>query len=213
MKILPLVALLALCAVAADAARTQLLRIHEVTQQEYNDLLRLTRGGSQVSESRLLRSPLSGLANIAHSLSFESNKPSSAAKRYPLCVVSSQDRQVKYGRHITWKVGGSNNDDKFEYEGGAHDDDDDVDDTDKDKDKDDEAERPVVNCIVVVKNDNDDEKDSSHKVVTTRKPTVSPHPGPPDYTNTYPLELWQWYQQFGKWLSQLPCDPKVQRCP
>ncbi|EDW08213.2 uncharacterized protein Dmoj_GI19700 [Drosophila mojavensis] len=191
MKILPLVALLALCAVAADAARTQLLRIHEVTQQEYNDLLRLTRGGSEVSESRLLRSPLSGLANFAQSLSFEGNKPSSAAKRYPLCVVSPQDRD---GRHITWNAGGSNDekyDDKFEYEGGhGHDHD-------------------------VVKGDKDKDRDSNHHVVPGPKPgpPIGPQPGPPNYSSDYPLELWKWYQQFGRWLSQFPCDPKVQRCP
>lgn len=171
-----------------------------------------------MSESRLLRSPLSGLANFAQSLSFEGNKPSSAAKRYPLCVVSPQDRD---GRHITWNAGGSNDekyDDKFEYEGGhghdhdgVHDDDDD----DTDKDKDDKAGRPVVNCIVVVKGDKDKDRDSNHHVVPGPKPgpPIGPQPGPPNYSSDYPLELWKWYQQFGRWLSQFPCDPKVQRCP
>lgn len=203
------------------AARTQLLRIHEVSQQEYNDLLRLTRGGSQVSESRLLRSSLGGLASsYIPSLFSDGNKQSSAAKRYPLCVVSSQDRDEKYGRHITWKLGGSDDEDKFEFvggqghghgHGGSYDDDDDT-----DKDKDDEAGRPIVNCIVVVKGDKDEEHDSSQYVVPIPKPGsshVDPKPDQPGNNYDYPTELWKWYQKYRRWLNQFPCDPKVQTCP
>ncbi|XP_033149192.1 uncharacterized protein LOC108594785 [Drosophila busckii] len=68
MKFLTLLAAFALVAVAAAQPatnRAQLLRIHQVTREEYDALLKLAKGKSTLSEARLIHSPLTGIKALA----------------------------------------------------------------------------------------------------------------------------------------------------
>jgi len=44
------------------------VRLHQVTRQEYNELLRLTQGKEEVSEARLLSSSIAGIKGLASGL-------------------------------------------------------------------------------------------------------------------------------------------------
>ncbi|KAH8260961.1 hypothetical protein KR044_001111 [Drosophila immigrans] len=110
MKILQLVAVIALCAVAANAApRSQVLRFHQVTREEYDELLKLTNEQGEVSEARLLSSPLNGIKHLAHKTGLSSSgyipsffdyEKKKSKKVYPLCVISSDDDGEKsLGHH------------------------------------------------------------------------------------------------------------------
>ncbi|KAM8711314.1 hypothetical protein ACLKA7_000454 [Drosophila subpalustris] len=105
MKILQFLAVIALCAVAANAApKAQVLRFHEVTREEYNQLLQLTNEEGQVSEARLLSSPLSGIKHLASMTGLSSSLFSDYSKRrkvYPLCVVAPDDDEDEksFGEH------------------------------------------------------------------------------------------------------------------
>ncbi|EDW85917.2 uncharacterized protein Dwil_GK23317 [Drosophila willistoni] len=111
MKIFILLAVLALSFAAAKAgtSRPQLLRLHQVTRAEYNELLRLTQGEKEVPEARLLSSPIAGIKGLAAGVKsgfaagsfipslFSSTEPPKKVvnkKGYPLCVISATNVDV-----------------------------------------------------------------------------------------------------------------------
>jgi len=71
-----------------------LLRFHEVTREEYDELLQLTNEEGQIAEGRLLSSPLSGIKHLASKTGLFSDE-GKKKRVYPLCVISSDDDDDK----------------------------------------------------------------------------------------------------------------------
>ncbi|XP_017145639.1 ras-associated and pleckstrin homology domains-containing protein 1 [Drosophila miranda] len=106
MKIFPVLAVVVLCLAAAQAgeSRPQLVRLHQVTRSEYNELLRLTQGKEVVPEGRLLSSSIAGIkglaagvkggftvGNIIPAFFSSGSKEVTTKKGHPLCVISTKN--------------------------------------------------------------------------------------------------------------------------
>ncbi|SPP73808.1 uncharacterized protein LOC117587280 [Drosophila guanche] len=177
MKIFPVLAVVVLCLAAAQAGtrRPQLVRLHQVTRSEYNELLHLTQGQEMVSEARLLSSPIAGIKGLAAGVKggfavgnffpafFRSGPKEVISKKgHPLCVISPKNpydeeeeensRSISVAYEPNTESGSSSGGPSEGGNGGDHGGGHGGGHGDgSDSDNDDaDTDTPIVNCIVIV---------------------------------------------------------------
>ncbi|KAH8411034.1 hypothetical protein KR222_009377, partial [Zaprionus bogoriensis] len=111
--------------------RTQVLRIHQVSREEYNELLKLTNGQPVVDQARLLSSPLNGIKHLASKTGisagiasipgfFDFDKKHRNPQSYPLCVISTDDKDDKDEKRLSGYVAEDEEGGEEEEEGDGH---------------------------------------------------------------------------------------------